>query len=150
MPAAAPTTPSLDLLYSLAREELDTETRHGEVLDTKAGVILGFAGVLVGLAIGHSVNERTPGLIAAGVSGFLAMVAFLPRHYLIFELGPLRQRYLTSQPDATKLVLFDALVVMVDDVRADLRIKGWLLRASTMALVIAIGFLIAGTIANYG
>ncbi|MHB1912531.1 MAG: hypothetical protein ACYCTI_10830 [Acidimicrobiales bacterium] len=150
MPSPVPATPSLDLLYSLAREELDTEMRHQEALDTKAGVILGFAGVLVGLAIEHSVHERTPGLIAAGGSGFLAMVAFLPRHYPVFELGPLRQRYLTGQPDATKLVLFDALVAMVDDIRAYLRIKGWLLRAATVALVVAIGFLIAGTIAHHG
>ena len=48
MSEAAP-LPSLSLIVEQVATERETMNAHAESLDTKAGVVLGFAGVLVGL-----------------------------------------------------------------------------------------------------
>ena len=42
---------SLDLLIEINQSERDAQLSHLDSLDTKAGLALGFAGVLIGLAI---------------------------------------------------------------------------------------------------
>jgi hypothetical protein len=41
--------PSLDLLIEINQSERDAQLSHFDSLDTKAGLVLGFAGVLIGL-----------------------------------------------------------------------------------------------------
>ena len=48
-----PGLPSLSLLSDEVASELTAQERRGDALDTKAGVLLGFAGVLVGLTVGQ-------------------------------------------------------------------------------------------------
>ena len=47
--AAQPGLPSLSILLGQVASERATMDSHAESLDTKAGVVLGFTGVLVGL-----------------------------------------------------------------------------------------------------
>jgi hypothetical protein len=44
--------PSLDLIASLVEVQQDHQLRHFDGLDNKAGIMLGFAGVLVAIADG--------------------------------------------------------------------------------------------------
>jgi hypothetical protein len=44
-----PALRSLDLILDQVASERETMNTHAESLDTKAGVVLGFSGVLVGL-----------------------------------------------------------------------------------------------------
>ena len=69
---------SVDAILKWAQAERESQLRHFDSLDTKAGLIPGFSGVLAGLA-------RTEGLIveisryAAVLSSLVALLAFWPR-----------------------------------------------------------------------
>ena len=51
--------PSLSLLNEAAIDELGAQERRADALDSKAGVLLGFAGVLVGLSV-DKLRARQP------------------------------------------------------------------------------------------
>jgi hypothetical protein len=79
-----PDLPSLDLVARQVALERQTMNSHAESLDTKAGVVLGFAGVLVGLGATaqQAVSAEVPfevGLGFAVLSALLAALSFLPR-----------------------------------------------------------------------
>jgi hypothetical protein len=85
---------------------------HADSLDAKAGVVLGFSGVLIGLgATAQSADSNTIvfqiGLGVAVAAAVLAVSAFLPRPYPTLALGPLRDNYLTEPKDYTRLRLLD-------------------------------------------
>ena len=69
---------SVDAILKWTQAERESQLRHFDSLDTKSGLILGFSGVLVGLA-------RTGGVIveigryAAVLSSLVALLAFWPR-----------------------------------------------------------------------
>ncbi|MHB8499168.1 MAG: hypothetical protein ACYDES_14535 [Acidimicrobiales bacterium] len=74
---------------------------HAESLDGRAGVVLGFAGVLVGLGATAqvAVSGRVifqVGLAAVVLAAIVAAWAFLPRRYPVLELERLRQANLTA------------------------------------------------------
>jgi len=74
--------PSLSLVVEQVTAERETMNAHAESLDTKAGVVLGFAGVLVGLRATAQtiVSDTVVFQIALGVavlSAALAAWAFL-------------------------------------------------------------------------
>ena len=48
-PPELPPLPSLELLFDQVGSERETLRAHGESLDAKAGIVLGFSGVLIGL-----------------------------------------------------------------------------------------------------
>jgi drug/metabolite transporter (DMT)-like permease len=78
--------------------------RHAESLDTKAGVILGFAGVVVALrGLGRTSWWTVPGLVLTIGSALLAVLAFAPRSFPVLEVRNLRDDYLRSEPEFTQL-----------------------------------------------
>ena len=70
---------------------LDELASHAESLDTKAGAVLGFAGVVAGLAVVHGQLTLHYGLViqtGLGVdvlAGILAMLTFLPRNWHVLQ-----------------------------------------------------------------
>ncbi len=122
---------------------------HAESLDGKAGVVLGFAGVLVGLgataqvAVSEEVIFQI-GLAVAVVAAILAAWAFLPRRYPVLEVGRLRQANLTASEAETRLDLLDTQIVMVDEAAALVRQKGWRIRAAVGCLAVAAALVVAG------
>jgi hypothetical protein len=55
-----PDLPSLDLVAGQVAAERETMNSHAESLDTKAGVVLGFAGVMVGLGSTAQAGIESP------------------------------------------------------------------------------------------
>ena len=81
--ADEPLLPSLSLSFEQVTSERTAMNSHAESLDTKAGVILGFAGILVGLgATAQTVVSSNllfkAGLAAAVVAAVLARVGLSP------------------------------------------------------------------------
>ncbi len=153
-PALSP-TPSLDLIAGQVAAERSIMNGHAESLDTKAGVVLGFAGVLVVLgatAQPDAVNSITfrVGLGFAVAAGLLAVWAFMPRKYPVLEVGPLRQRYLTAPEIDTRLMLLDTQVQMVQKVAELVIHKGRRLRWALCSLATAVTLLVAGTLSATG
>jgi hypothetical protein len=149
-----PDLPSLDLISKQVASERESITGHAESLDTKAGVVLGFAGVLVGLgATAQAFVERT-GLFEVGLgfavgSGVLAVASFFPRRYPVVEVLPLREQ-LTAQERDTKLLLLDTQIEMVIELGDLVKGKGRSLRGALAALIVAAGLVVAGTVEGGG
>lgn len=103
---------SLELVATEVQSELEQQLRHFEGLDTKAGIVLGFAGVLVALSGKVEPLLGPIGLGLAAVAALMAVWAFLPRRFPVLDLGQLREGYLTAQPEFTTLHLMDTRLEM--------------------------------------
>lgn len=124
---------SLDPILEEVRSERAAQLRHFDTLDTKAGITLGFAGAMVALApTGALIVDL--GRLAGAVSGILALSTFWPRGYWSTNLLQLRDLYLTSEPEFTKLNLLDTQIGMS-------RQLGGVLKEKAERLKWAMGFL---------
>ena len=147
--------PSLDIVLEQVASERQTMNTHAESLDAKAGVVLGFAGVLVGLGataqsgVSHQWTFQV-GLVFAVCAAVLAAWAFLPRRYPILEVERLRQSNLTAPESETRLELLDTQIVMVKEAASLVSQKGWRVRAAVACLAIAAGLVVAGTLSVVG
>lgn len=147
--------PSLSLIAAQVASERDAMNSHAESLDTKAGVVLGFAGVVVGLGATAPGDISTRlvfqvGLVAGVLAGLLAAWAFLPRRYPVIEVLRLRDRYLTASEAETRLHLLDTQIEMVRQAADLVRRKGRRVKASVICLAGAAGFVVASTLVATG
>jgi len=145
---------SLDVIAAQVASERHTMNAHAESLDTKAGVVLGFAGVLVGLgATAQTVvsTDRTfqIGLGVAVAAALSAALAFLPRKYPVVEVLPLRD-FLTATETETKLTLLDVQIDMVIEAATLVGQKGRRVKAAVALLAIAAALVVAGTLLATG
>lgn len=142
--------PSLELLAETTAAEVAAQERRGDALDTKAGVLLGFAGVLVGLSVAnlHGWWAHSGGIVA-GLAAFFAGWAVLPRSYPTLGLRRLRDRYLSAEEGFTRQRLLDTRIAMYDETRKILRVKARLVSAATIGLGAAVILtVIAGILAK--
>ncbi len=147
--------PSLVIVLTQVATERETMNAHAESLDGKAGVVLGFAGVLVGLGATSQIVVSSGiifqiGLAVAVVAAILAAWAFLPRRYPVLEVERLRQANLTASEAETRLELLDTQIVMVKEAATLVRQKGWRVRAAVDGLAIAAALVVAGIVVGVG
>jgi prefoldin subunit 5 len=147
--------PSLSILIDQVASERETMDTHAESLDTKAGVVLGFAGVLIGLGASAQVSVSgklifQAGLGVAVLAALSAAWAFLPRGYPVLEVYQLRQSYLTAPEAETQLRLLDTQIEMVKQATMTLQRKGSRVRAAVVCLAIAAGLIVSGTLMATG
>jgi hypothetical protein len=147
--------PSLELLLDQVVSERQTVSDHAESLDTKAGVVLGFSGVVVGLGATAGVADTNTvlfkiGLVAAVLAAVLAALAFLPRGYPVLEVRRLRDGYLTESETYTRLRLLDTEIAMVEQGRALVQTKGRRVWGSVICLALAAAFVVSGTLSAGG
>lgn len=132
------TLPSLPLLSEETKRELDVQERRGDALDSKAGIVIGFAGVLVPLSLAN-----LHGLLAhigaglAGVAALASALAFIPRSTPGLSLRALRP-YLTADAAFTELRLLDTRIAMYERTSRILNTKAWLVTAAVTALGAAV------------
>ena len=139
--------PSLDAILEEVRSERQAQLRHFDALDAKAGIILGFAGALVALApVGGLVVD--PGRFAAVASGIVALSTFWPRSYWATNLRELRNLYLASEPEFTRLNLLDTQIEMAEGLAGVLSGKALRLRWAMTLLAIAATFTAFGLAVN--
>ena len=147
--------PSLVIVLAQVAAERETMNAHAESLDGKAGVVLGFAGVLVGLGATAQVAVAGKvvfevGLAVAVVAAVLAAWAFLPRRYPVLEVERLRQANLTASEAETRLELLDTQIEMVKEAAALVRQKGWRVRAAVGCLAVAAALVVTGILTAIG
>jgi len=147
--------PSLAIVLAQVAAERETMNAHAESLDGKAGVVLGFAGVLVGLGATAqvAVSGRVifqVGLAVAVVAAILAAWAFLPRRYPVLEVERLRQANLTASEAETRLELLDTQIEMVKEAATLVRQKGWRVRAAVGCPAIAAALVVTGILTAMG
>jgi hypothetical protein len=149
-----PVLPSLRVLADQIASERATMNAHAESLDTKAGVVLGFAGILVGLGAtavtavsGKLIFQIGLGFGAA--AAILAALAFLPRKYPVLQVIRLRDD-LTAPEDETKLELLDTQIEIVRQAADLVKLKGRLVRGSVVCLAVAAMLVVAGILSATG
>ncbi len=135
--------PSLGLILDTFERERDRQLSHFDAVDTKAGVVLGFAGVIAALATNAPSWLRVSSLLASIVAASLALAAFWPRRLPTVQPGVLRD-YIMAEDRITRLVLVDTYLVMLDEARALIgdksrRLKLAMVFLGLAALVAAIG-----------
>jgi len=139
-------TPSLDLVSEEVERQMDAQERRGSALDSKAGVLLGFTGILVGLTATLSGSISHVALGFSALAAILAGSAFLPRSFPTMSVLRLREQYLTSRPEFTKLTILDTQIAMHVHSKKLLNQKSRLVAAATAALGIAVILTVVGAI----
>jgi len=134
-----PNMPSLGLLSKEASAELAAHERRYDALDTKAGVLLGFSGVIVALTAGnlHGVLANV-GTALAGLAAIFAGGGFIPRRFPTIALLPLRDRYLTAEEEFTQLRLLDTRIAMYRQIQRGLKWKALMVTAAAITLGLAV------------
>ena len=138
---------SLDTLLEFVRDERTKQIEHFDALDNKAGIVLGFAGLLITLAPDVPTVILVPALIAAASAAAFSLAAFWPRPHASLQPTPMR-KYLSADDRFTRQRLFDTLEVLVNTISDDLATKARRLKWALMALTTAAGLLAAGILAE--
>jgi hypothetical protein len=139
--------PSLDLLLQTVMAERDKQLAHFDALDTKAGVLLAFDGVLLAFQRSIRAEFQVPGTVLAAASAGLALWAFWPRKFPALDPADLR-KYLTYETEQTRLMLHDTIGVMITRGALVLGQKAFRLKLALVGLLLAAVTLGAGVVVS--
>ncbi len=141
--------PSLDLVALRVQAQLEHQLQHFDGLDNKAGIVVGFAGVVVAIAEGLRLLAIA-GRLAAVLAALLALWSFLPRRYPVLDTRKLRDRYLRADPEFTKLHLLDTQIRMEERASVLLDRKAFRLKLAVACLAAAVLLMAAGILLEGG
>ena len=140
--------PSLPLVEAaLDREEESYRFRAGGI-DSKAGLLLSAAGVLVALVGTKPGIAGLIGQVIAIASGGAAVLTLLPR--VDKAIGPrqLRDRYLTTDASITRMVVLNTRIELHSQDERRLMTKAVRLRWAAVLLLCAASAIVIGAIVN--
>lgn len=140
-------TSSLDLLIEVNQTERRLQLAHFDSLDTKAGLVLGFAGVLI--ALGND-SGSVVGIVSttfAALAAIASVTSFWPRRFASIDPTRLGD-YAGAELAFTQLTVLDTLEVMLVETTENLARKSrrlkWALTSLTAGVVLAAAELILG------
>jgi hypothetical protein len=123
---------AIEIVADEVRSERAAQLGHFDAVETKAGVLLGFAGAITALSSRPVGPFSASGLGAAVLSGLLALMSFWPRKYWRTDLEALRARYLAADPAFARIRLLDSQIVMAE---RSYRTLAWKVRFLKLAMV---------------
>ena len=129
---------SLEVVREEVRAERAGQLANFEAIDTKAGILLGFAGALVALSREGSSLVLQLGRGLGVLSGFLSLWTFWPRRFWTTDLRPLRDKYLAAEPAFSRLRLVDTHIEMAERMAEVIRGKAMTLRLAMVSLAVAV------------
>jgi hypothetical protein len=138
--------PSLDIIRRELEFEVASQERRGASLDTKAGLILGFAGVIAGFAKDLPRWWLPPALLLAVAAGGTAVRALFPRIAASVRPQQLRNRHLTKAEHETALILLDTRIVLYEQDEERLKLKLKWMKVAVVLLFCAVALVGAGYI----
>lgn len=138
---------SLDVVERVVDRERQAQLQHFDALDSKAGVMLGFAGALSALAPAAVNGIVDAGRFVAAGGALMGLWAFWPRSYGAVTLRAFRERYLASEPAFTRLHLADTQIAVSQELAATLDLKALRVKLSmsflaTSSILVATGLLV--------
>lgn len=132
--------PSLHLLIEINQAERQLQLTHFDSLDTKAGLVLGFAGVLIALGNGSGTAAGIGSTILAASAAAASVASFWPRKFASFDPTRLGD-YARAELKFTQLTVLDTLEVMLMETAEMLELKSrrlkWALTGLTAGAVMA-------------
>ena len=127
----------LDAVAEVVSSELEAQDRRGDSIDTKAGLILGFSGVLAGIQVHGAGVTHLAAVSLDGLTAVVALFALLPRPFP--GLAPRRIReYAPWTADQAKLQLMDTRIEIFETTRRKLNRKADFLEAGSISLLAAV------------
>jgi hypothetical protein len=126
---------SIDLLIEISRSERDAQLSHFDSLDTKAGLALGFAGVLIALGNGSGSVIGLTAVVLAALSAVAAVSSFWPRQFPSIDPTRLGD-YALSERVFTQLTVLDTLEVMMIQTSQMLEVKSRRLKWALVSLTV--------------
>jgi hypothetical protein len=128
----------IDIVNDEVRAERVALLAHFDAVDTKAGVVLGFAGAITALSSRPIGIASATSLVAATVSGLSALMSFWPRRYWRTDLEALRAKFISADPAFARISLLDSQIVMAGHSYDALRWKVGFLKVAMLALAFAV------------
>jgi hypothetical protein len=138
--------PSLPVVLAEVRLEREERHRHFNALDSKAGILLGFAGALVALIPLEENLLVDLGRIASVLAAASALSAFWPRSYHVTNLRILRDRYLAANEVFTVRRIVDTQIAITDGTFQTIRSKVRRLKMAMSTLAIAAALVAVGLV----
>lgn len=127
--------------FDLVRSELDIQqadvARRASSIDSKAGVILGAAGIVVALKPYSPSVLNVAGTAAAAIAAGLAVWSFAPRPTGAIMPTSVRNRYIHRPATETRLVLLDSRLAVYEEQERLLRTKWTRLRLAMLGLALS-------------
>lgn len=130
-----PHLPSLEILYEEALRLEDVLERRGEAIDSRAGFVLGFAGVVGGVALGSGYPAVRCAAVPAVVAALLALGTLIPRP--LSSVGVVRE-LLPEDPARTRLEMLETRLVLIAQARHVVHRKSERLRRATLMLALSV------------
>lgn len=139
-PITAERWPGNDELLSMVGSQVEEQAHRGDAIDTKTGLLLGFAGVLAGLATGRDRSwPADVAIIVAIGSALLATWAFFPRAYPAIAPREWRRRFLHTPAFEVRFRYLGYPIYRYEETEIRLRMK-------VLRLRLALGFLAAAVL----
>lgn len=147
LPVDPSEVPSLGVVEdAVSRQEASYRDRAGGV-DTKAGVLLSAAGVIVVLVGAEPATAGLVGQCLAVAAGAAAVAAFLPRVDKSISPARLRDRYLAVDPVRVRLILLNTRIDLITaDENRLIRKLRWLKVASLLLLLATVAVVVGGMV----
>ena len=124
---------SLALLIEISKSERDAQLSHFDSLDTKAGLVLGFAGVLIALGGAPGSVLGLGSIILAALAAAMAVASFWPRQFP--SIDPIRLGdYAVSELAFTQLTVLDTFEIMMLQASRMLEVKSSRLKVALVCL----------------
>lgn len=132
--------------------ELGFQQQHFESLDSKAGIILGFAATGVALTAGVATDTLAASVLlsiatlAAASAVLVSLGSLWPRKFQVLDVGRVRDDALDRFPDSlTRVAILDTRVQMIDANRRLLQQKARRMKTGASLLMAAIVLISAAT-----
>jgi hypothetical protein len=133
---------------NIVRAELDIERgaqeQRSTSADTRAGLVVGFSGVMASIAISNRSLLSLPGLALAVIAAILAATVLWPRLQRTVNPRALRNRYLAGPPDKIKLSVLDRRILDYEENQEQIKIKIARLKRAITVFVAAVVALLLG------
>jgi len=143
--------PSTDIVLDEVRRTIDFQFEQIDGLDTKSGIVLGIAGVILTLLVTSMLGQSNA--IANSLLVKVALVPMLLSLILSFisisvrkwdkppQLERLRSHYITQPADETKLKIIDISMDAIENNDKRIKTRVCLLKSSYFILAIGLGLL---------
>ena len=136
---------SLAVIEAAVRRELDAQERRADAADTRAGLVLGFAGVIASVGLGDVWPPlAVAGRLVAGVAALVSLSALAPPIGWELDAEQLRRRYLAADPTRTRIALLDTEAAVTAFLAHRLRNKLARLRLAAAFLMVAVALTTTG------
>jgi hypothetical protein len=132
--------PALKLVDAEVKAAVEVLERRSDNLDTKAGLCLGFAGVLAGILLRAGFDSSAAAYVALGndfLVAALSLLGYRTRSKPVLNPRQLR-RYIEGDEASVRLVLLDTRVLQSEEFGRRLRRQATLINAALVGLLLAV------------